>query len=114
MIEEIQKIVQGMRKQDYYLEGLAQANAVLTRSNSAVMAKLAQMNVTMKAMQVQLKALSSAKNNQARPKRKHYFWSCRRNILTGSKPAHQRKRHTKRKLNTRKGWVEVKRDANDG
>ena len=41
MIEDIQKIVQGMQTQGYKLEGLAQANAVHTSSNSAVMAQLA-------------------------------------------------------------------------
>ena len=51
VIEDIHTIVQGMRTQGYNLEGLAQANAVLTSSNSAVMAQLAQMTVTMNAMQ---------------------------------------------------------------
>ena len=49
-IEDIQKIVQGMQAQSYDLEGLAQANAVLTRSNSAVMLHLSQMTVTVNAM----------------------------------------------------------------
>ena len=54
------------------MEGLAQANAVLTSSNSAVMAQLAQMTVTMNSMQAQLKIIASAKTNQARPKKNHY------------------------------------------
>ena len=37
VIEDIQTIVKEMQTQDYDLEGLSQANAVLTSSNSAVM-----------------------------------------------------------------------------
>ena len=84
-IEDIQKILQGMQTQIYDLEGLAQANAVLTISNSAVMAQLSQITVTMNAMQAQLKTLSYSQTNQARPKSKHYFWSCRSNYTHGSK-----------------------------
>ena len=68
VIEDIQTIVQGMRTQGFNMEGLAQANEVLTRSNSAVMVQLEQMNVTINAMQAQLKILTSAQNNQAMPK----------------------------------------------
>ena len=50
MIKDIQTIRQGMQTQVYDLELLTQANAVLTRSNSAVMAQLAHMTVTMNAM----------------------------------------------------------------
>ena len=50
-IEDIKKIVQGMRTQGYELEGLAQANAVLTSSNYAVTAQVAHMTVTMNAIQ---------------------------------------------------------------
>ena len=57
-----------MQTQDYDMGGLAQANVVLTSSNSAVMAQLAHMTVTMNAMQAQLKTLTSAQTNQARPK----------------------------------------------
>ena len=56
-IEDIQTIVQGMQTQGYNLEGLAQANAVLTIPNSAVMAQLAHMTVTMNTMLAQLKTL---------------------------------------------------------
>ena len=56
--------------QSYELEGLAQANAVLTISNSAEMAQLAQMTVAMNSMQVQLNTLASDKTNQTSPKRK--------------------------------------------
>ena len=78
-IEDIQTIVKGIQTQSYELEVLAQANAVLTSLNSEVMEQLAQMNVTINAMQAQLKTLSSAQTNQARPKRKHYCWSFRGN-----------------------------------
>ena len=39
-----------MQTQNNELEGLAQSNAVLTSSNSAVMAQLAHMTVTINAM----------------------------------------------------------------
>ena len=61
-----------MQAQRYELEGLAQSNAVLTRSNSAVMAQLSQMTVTINNMQAQLKTLAYADTNQARPKIKFY------------------------------------------
>ena len=67
------------------MEGIAQSNAVLNISNSAVMAQLVQMTAKMNAMQAQLKTLASAQTNQARPKRKHYWWSCVRNYTHGSK-----------------------------
>ena len=60
LIKDIQTIVQGMQTKGYDLEGLTQDNAVLYRSNSAVMADLEQMTVTMNAMQAQLKTLASA------------------------------------------------------
>ena len=59
-----------MKMQSYELEVLAQANAVLTISNSAEMAQLAQMTVAMNSMQVQLNTLASDKTNQTSPKRK--------------------------------------------
>ena len=74
-----------MRTQGYDLEGLTQANAVLTSLNSVVMAQLAQITVTMNTMQVKLKTLASAQTNQARPKSKHYYWSCGRNYTYGGK-----------------------------
>ena len=40
VIKDIQTIVQGMQTHGYELEGLAQANAVLTSLNSAVMSQL--------------------------------------------------------------------------
>ena len=85
VIKDIQTIMQWMWTQTYELEGLAQANAVLTISNSAVMAQLSQTTVTMNDMQAQLKTLTSAQSNQARPKINFYFWSCGRNFTHGRK-----------------------------
>ena len=84
-IEDIQKIMQGMQEQSYDLEGLAQANAVLTRLNSVVMSQLSHITVTMNVIQTQLKTLASAQTNQSRPKIKHCFWSCGSNYTHGSK-----------------------------
>ena len=67
------------------MEGMAQANAVLTSSNSAVMAQLAHMNVTMNSMQAQLKTIASAKTNQLRSKINFYCWICRSNFTHWSK-----------------------------
>ena len=61
-----------MQTQRYKLEGLAQANAVLTILNSAVITQLAQMTVTMNTVKAQIKTLASAQTNQTRPKMKHY------------------------------------------
>ena len=55
MIEDIKTIVQGIQTQAYNLEGMAKYNAVLTIPNSAAMAQLAQMPVTINDMQAQLK-----------------------------------------------------------
>ena len=77
------------------------------------MAQLAQITVTMNAMQAQLKTLASAQTNQARSKSKPYRCSCGINFTRGRKPAYQRKRETKMKRTTGKGWVAVKRDVND-
>ena len=72
VIKGIQTIVQRMQTQGSDMERLTQANAVLTRSKSAVMAQLVHMTVTMNAMQAKLKALASAQNNQAWPKINFY------------------------------------------
>ena len=60
-----------MQMQSHNLEVLAQSNAVLTRSNTAVMSQLAQITVTMNAMQAQLKTLKAVPTNQTRLKRKY-------------------------------------------
>ena len=61
-----------METQSYELEGLAQANAVLTRSKSVVMSQLAQINVTMNTVWAQLKTLAYAQTNHKSSNRKHY------------------------------------------
>ena len=73
------------------MEGLAQANEVLTCSNTEVMAQLAQTNVTMNAMQAQLKTLSTTSKNPTISKRKYYCWSCGRNFTHGSKTFYSKK-----------------------
>ena len=80
-----------MQTQRYQLEELAQSNAVLTSSNSAVTAQLSQMDVTIYAMQAQFKTLASTQTNQLISKRNHYCWICRRNFTHGSKTFSQNK-----------------------
>ena len=46
------------------MEGLAQANSLPTSYNSVVMAQLSQMNVTINAIQAQLKTLEYSQTNQ--------------------------------------------------
>ena len=58
------------------MERLAQANEVLTSYNTAVMAQLAQMTMTMNDMQEHLKMLASAPTNQTSSNRKYYCWIC--------------------------------------
>ena len=50
-INDLHTIVQVMQTQRYDPEGMAQANEVLTRYNSAVMEKMSHMTVIMNAMQ---------------------------------------------------------------
>ena len=85
VIEDIKKIVQVIRTRGYELEELAQDNAVLTTSNSSVMAQLEHMTVTMNAMQEELKTIASAQTNQARPEINFYCWICASNFTHGSK-----------------------------
>ena len=74
-----------METHNYDLEELSQANAILTRSNLAVMAQLSQITVTMNNMQAQLTILSSASTNQTRTKRNYSCWSWGENYNHGSK-----------------------------
>ena len=67
-IESLNTIVQGTQTQSYKLEELAQENSVITSSNSSDMAQLAQMTVTMNAMQAQLKTLSEISKQSTRKK----------------------------------------------
>ena len=66
VIDNLHTIIQGMQTQIYDLQGLAQANAVLTSSKTGVLAQLTQMTVTMNDMQAQLKTLKSTPTNQTR------------------------------------------------
>ena len=84
-INDLHTMVQGIQTQSYDLEILAQSNAVLTRSNSAVIAQLAQMTVTMNSVQAQLKTLASAQTNQTRANRKYHCWSFGSNYNHGIK-----------------------------
>ena len=59
-IDNLNDITQGLQTHSNNLEGLSQANTRLTISNSAVMAQLAQMTVTMNIMQAKIKILLSA------------------------------------------------------
>ena len=70
--KHIKMIIHAMQTQIYYLVGLAQANAVLTNSNTAVMAQSVEMTVTMNAMQAQLKTLIVDPMNQTSSNRMYY------------------------------------------
>ena len=102
-----------MQTQSYETEGRAQANAFLTILNTAVMAQLSQMNVTMNAMQAQLKMLASTPTNQKRSKRKYYYWSCRSNYthsiktLSYNKPGHKDEAYHKKRLGGREKGCEL-------
>ena len=84
-INNLNNIVQGMKKQSYKLEGLEQANSLLTSSNSDVMSQLAQMNMTVNAFKEQLKKNPSTTTNPPSTKRKFYFWICGSSFTHGSK-----------------------------
>ena len=112
-IDHISPIVQGMQMQIHDLEVLVKFNAVLTRSNMAVMAQLVQMTVTMNAMQAQLKTLAAAPMKQTRLKRKYYCWSFGRNYthrsktLSSNKSGHQDEAYYKKRLGGREKWCDL-------
>ena len=96
-----------MQAQSYEMEGMAQANTVLTRSNSTVMSQMvlmAQITVTMNVMEANLKALAYSQTNQARPKRNHYCWICRSYYThkskkcSSKKAVHQYEAHYKKQM----------------
>ena len=93
---------------------MEQSNAALTSSNSAVMAHFSQMIVTMNAPQEQLKTLASEKINQARSKRKHYFWRCGTNFTRRSRICPSNKAGHQDEAYYKKGYLVVKRDVNEG
>ena len=84
VIDNLNTIVQGIQTQSYDMDGMAQSNAVFPRFNSAVMAQLVQMSVTMNSTKVQLRILSPDTTNKTRSKRKYYCWSCGSNYNHGS------------------------------
>ena len=88
--------------QSYDLELLAQSNAVLTSSKSAVMAQLAQMNVIMNAMPAQIKTFSLTTMNPTSTKSNFYCWSCGRNFTHGSKACLAKKMGHKEDANYKK------------
>ena len=78
-----------MRTQGYKLEGLEQANEVLTSLNSKVMAQLEQMTVTMNAMKAKLKNTHICTNQPSEAKKKflllglrEHFHSWEKNLLS--------------------------------
>ena len=103
-----------MQTQSYYLEGLSQANVVLTRSNSAVMAQFSYMTVAMNAMQDQLKTLSSDPTNPTRTKKSIAVGVAGEIKPMGVKPARPIKRAIRKRPTTRSDWAEAKRGSNDG
>ena len=94
-----------MQTQGYDMEGLAQANAVLTRSNYAVMAKFAYMTVTMNVIQAQLKHSPLHKPTKQGQKRSTTAGVAEATSLTGAKPA-QKKNGTpiESVLQEKDGW----------
>ena len=112
--ESLHTIVQGMQAKIYEQEGMAEDNAVLNSSNSAVMEKLVQLNVTMNYMQAQMKTSTVKSKNPKITKRKSYCWICVRKLTHGNKPALPRKLSIKRRNTTRRDLGEVKWGANDG
>ena len=83
------------------MEGLAQENAVLTKSDYAVITELSQMTATMNTMQSHIKTLSAATTTI--PKRKYYCWSCRGILFLGSKSCTSKKVEHKYEAYYKKG-----------
>ena len=103
-----------MQTHSYELEGLAQANAVLTSSNSVVMAKFSKMTVTINAMQAHIKTFSLTTTNPTRTKRNFTVGYAGAILIVEVKPARLRKQATSKKHTTRSDWEEPKRGVNDG
>ena len=70
---------------------MEQVNADLTSPKSALMAQLAQMNVTTNAIKAQPKTRAYAQTNQSMPKEKQYCWSCGINYTHGRKTCSSKK-----------------------
>ena len=103
-IDNIHTIVQGIKTQSYELEVIEKSNEILTRPNTAAMAQLAHMTMTMNDMQAQLRTLVSTPTNQTRSKINYFCWSCRGSYTHGSitysskKLVHQEEDYYKKKL----------------
>ena len=95
------------------MEGLSQANSVLTRFNSEFMAQLAHMTVTMNETQAKLNTFSLATTNTTRTQRIFTLGVAGATILMGVKTAWTRKRATRMMHTSRSDWVESERGVND-
>ena len=112
-IYNLNDIFQGIHMQRCELEGLGQANEVLTSSNSSLMQQLLHMTVIMNNIQAQLKILQSATTNTTRTMRNFYCWTCGRNFTHESKTCLAKKRSTRNMNITRIKWAGEKRSTND-
>ena len=87
-----------MQTKMYKLEGLAQANAVLTSSNSEVMVKLSQLTVIMKYIQAPNGDVSSIVKNSTIRESKFHCWICVNNFTHGSKTYSSKKNSHKEEV----------------
>ena len=95
------------------MEGISQANAVLTSYNSAVMSKLAQLMLTMNAMQEKMKTLAATSTNLIKTKREFYCCRYRSNSFLVVQPSRPSKLTIKRWPTTKNDIGEVKSAVND-
>ena len=93
---------------------LAQANELLTSSNSVFMVQVAKMTMTMDAMQAELKALSLAPTNPTKTIGSITVRVLGANILMGVKHTQPIKRSIIKRNNTISNWEEVKSGTNSG
>ena len=68
-----------MQHQRQYMDGLAQLNAILTSTNTTVMAQLVQITESMGDIQEQIKTLST----NTEPNSAHKFWIIGRKLKHG-------------------------------
>ena len=101
-----------MQNQIYEMEGLSHANAVLTKSDYAVMTQLSQMSATTNVMHAHLKTLSSA--TATIPKRNINVGAAGEMYYLGENHLLPRKYDTNMRPVTRRDLGEAKRGANDG
>ena len=113
-INNLNNIVQGMKKQSYKLEGLEQANSLLTSSNSDVMSQLAEMTVTVNAIQKQLKKNHQQQQTQQVPRESFTFGYVGAILLMEVKSAQPIKRATRRKHTKSSNRAESTKGSNYG